>query len=180
MTRLRIIARFMAVLTKRRRDDDFTDEIQAHLDALTEEHVGRGMTRAQARAATRRDFGGVDQLKETHRDQRGWPLLDALAQDVRYALRSLRRSPGFAFVAVLTLALGIGANTALFSVVYGVLWRPLPYRDADRLVAIAAERQFAGRPGPAIANFSLPDLEVWQSRGPTGGAPRSVDCLRHE
>jgi len=90
----------------------------------------------------------------------GW--LADLGRDARYAARSLRRSPGFTVVATLTLALGLGANTALFSVVYGILLRPLPYRDADRIVVIEAYRNFAGR-GTLRANYSLVDLEEWQA-----------------
>jgi predicted permease len=91
--------------------------------------------------------------------------METLLYEIRYAARNLHRSPGFALVAIMTLALGIGANTALFSLVYGVLLRPLDYRDADRLVAFKVERDFAGRPAPVPANFSLPDLDVWQARG---------------
>jgi putative ABC transport system permease protein len=91
-------------------------------------------------------------------------MVELLLSELRYAARSLRRSPGFTLVAILTLALGIGANTALFSIVYGILMRPLEYRDADRLVAITAERHFSGRPRPVAANFSLPDLAVYQAR----------------
>jgi MacB-like periplasmic core domain len=91
--------------------------------------------------------------------------VDILFSEVRYAWLALRRSPGFTFVAMLTLALGIGANTALFSVVYGVLLRPLDYRDPSRLVAFRVERDFAGRPRPVPANFSVPDLALWQAPG---------------
>jgi putative ABC transport system permease protein len=90
--------------------------------------------------------------------------VEILFSELRHAMRSLRRSPGFTLVAVLTLALGIGANTALFSIVYGVLLRPLEYRDADRLVAITAEREYSGQSRLVPANFSLPDLAVWQAR----------------
>jgi putative ABC transport system permease protein len=85
--------------------------------------------------------------------------------EIRSTLRSLWRAPGFAAVAILTLALGIGANTALFSIVYGVLFRPLDYRDASRLVTVRAERTFSGRPAPVLSNFSYPDLATWETAG---------------
>src|SRR5579884_2439987 len=94
------------------------------------------MTAAEARTAARREFGAVQQMREVHREQRGLPLLDGLPQDLRYALRSLRRQPLFSLAALLILALGIGPNAAVFSVVDAVLFRSLPFRDPGRLVEI--------------------------------------------
>jgi putative ABC transport system permease protein len=146
-------SRLLSPFTRRRSEADLGEEIQAHLDRLAVDHVGRGLSPAEARAAARREFGGVDQVKETYRDQRGLPLVDTLSQDVRYTLRTLYHHSGFTSAAVITLALGIGANAALFSLIDPVLLRPLPFRDAGRLVMLWERSPDSARETVAPLNF---------------------------
>ncbi|HZM71556.1 MAG TPA: ABC transporter permease, partial [Candidatus Cryosericum sp.] len=136
MTPLRVLgARIKALVGLRRKEHDFDDEVKAHLDLLEEEHRRRGLSRRDARHAALRDFGGVSQVKERWRDQRGLPFLDTLSRDLRFALRMMRRAPGFSAVVVAVLAIGIGANSAMFTLIDALLFRPLQGR-ADDLVGL--------------------------------------------
>jgi len=125
-------------ITRRGRERDLDREIRAHLDLETEEQAAAGIPLGEASYAARRAFGNVIRFKEATRDMWGWRSVEILVQDVRYALRMMRRSPGFTTVAVLSLALGIGANTAIFSVTDALFWKLLPVKDPRQLVQIVA------------------------------------------
>jgi predicted permease len=137
MIRLRVLVVRMAGLFGRRgRDRALDEELQAHLDALTDEYIARGMTADAARRAAGRAFGGLERVKEAYRDQRGLPLFDAIAQDVRFAVRLLARRPGFTLAAAGILALGIGVNTTFFTLVNAICIRGLPVERPGNVLFI--------------------------------------------
>lgn len=134
-------ARLIATFWKRPFERELDAELQFHLDMLIEENLARGMSAEEARAQALRSFGGVEQTKEKYRDRRGFPALDSLIQDIRFAARMLRRNPGFTAVAALTMALGIGANTAVFTIVNAVIMRPLRFPEPERLMVILSAKE---------------------------------------
>ena len=129
--------RVLAVFRGAPLDVDLDAEIACHLDAAIEDNLHLGMTPKEARSQALVRFGGVARAMEQHREARGLPALDVLRQDLRFTLRTLRRDRAFACIVILVLALGVGANVAVFSVVNTLLLRPLPFRDPDRLVWFA-------------------------------------------
>jgi predicted permease len=152
----------LAGLARRGRMERRLDsEMRFHLDMLAEKHVRAGMSPDEARRAALATFGGAERFKDDARDEYRSRLADELAQDVRYALRVLRRNPGFATAAALTFALGIGVSTAMFSVVHGVLLRPLPYADPERLVVLWERNVARGHDRNVVA---VPNFEAWRAR----------------
>jgi hypothetical protein len=121
--------RFRSLFRKRPLDHEFDAEMASHIEMASEENSRRGLSPAEARRAAFIQFGGVQQARERHRESRGLPWLDVLMQDLRFTFRTMRRDRGFTVIAVVILALGIGANIAVFSVVNTILLRPLPFRD---------------------------------------------------
>ena len=183
--------RFRSLFRKDRAEQDLDEELRFHVEKLIEENVAQGMTPEEARYAALREFGGLEQLKEECRDSWGIRMINEFVQDIRYGLRQLRRNPGFTLVAVLTLALGIGANTAIFTVVDAVLLEPLPYKDPQRLVLVR-ERvprilpEPVALPAPDVVtlereshSFSAVGAFQNQQRDLTGGgAPERINVAR--
>jgi predicted permease len=189
-----LLSRCAALFRSKKLDADLDEELRAHIDLAIEENRRRGMNEQQARAAALRAFGGITQIRETYRVQRGLPWLEQIADDIRYAVRQLRKSPGFALTAILTLAQGIGAATSVFSVVNAVLLKPFAFRDTDRLVVMreAVEDQVRSERSATPDNYrhflrlkkaaaTLEDAAILSQRGmsvsPNGDHPRIIGAV---
>jgi predicted permease len=158
MPRLRAwVCRLLGLFRKKSREADMAEEFRQHLDGLIERNMAAGMSHEEARSAALRKFGGVEQIKETAREQRVWMWADQLWQDVAFACRLLRKSPGFTLAAILTLGVGIGINVAIYSIIHAVLLSELPYPEPDRLVAISEIW------GDNVSPTSYPDYLDWKT-----------------
>jgi putative ABC transport system permease protein len=159
----RLVRRLLNVFRPGPAEEDLARETAAHLALLEEDYQNRGMTTDEARAAARRAFGGVEQMKDRHRDARSFLWLDDLRRDLQYAARTLARTPGFAATAILTLTLGIGANTAIFSLINSLLLRPLPVRNPDQLVLVSDPSRGSDTPAgvPNLLAFMWND-RMWE------------------
>jgi putative ABC transport system permease protein len=156
-----LLARFTALFRRHQLDADLDEELRGHIDLAIEEKIKGGMSPTEARTAALKEFGGMTQTKESYRALRGLPIFETFANDLRFGLRQLVKSPAFALTAILTLALGIGATTAIFSVVKAVLLTPLPYKDPGRIVAVwTANAAQGGQPLPSSAG----DFAIWKQR----------------
>jgi hypothetical protein len=163
------------LFTRPRVERDLDDELRAYLDQSTGEKREAGMSAEEARRAALIELGGLEQVKEEVRQVRSGQMLDQFLQDLRYGIRTLHKNPAFTAVAVLALALGIGANTAMFSVAYGALLRPLPYADADRLAAVYLRffpRDFA------FGNMCIRDYLMWKETNRAFEDPSLFRSLR--
>jgi putative ABC transport system permease protein len=147
------LVRLCGLFHSKRREREFAEELESHLALHIEDNLRAGMSSEEARRVALVKLGGVTQVQELHREQRGLPMLETLFHDLRFGARMLFKNPGFALIAVVTLALGIGANTAIFSVVNAVLIRAIPYRDADRLVTVWEKHSRSDQNTISPANF---------------------------
>ncbi len=155
----RLTVRLKSLFRREQRETELDKELGYHIDMLVEQNVRKGMAPDQARREALRVFGTVAGVKDDVRDKWLGRFVEVAAQDLRYGMRSLRRNPGFALVIIVTMALGIGANTAIFSVVNGVLLRPLPYKDGGKLIVLHHGR------GDAVANdlgFSPKEMDDYR------------------
>lgn len=166
MTTTRVRSFFRNLFRKQQVDAQLDQEVSSYLAMLIDERIARGMTREQATRAAKIELGGSDQVKEHVRDVRSGAWLETLIQDLRFGLRMIARNPGFSALVILTLALGIGANTAIFSVVYGVLLRPLPYPHGEDLIVL---HQYAKKINIPNVPFSVKELDDYRQNHTLSG-----------
>src|ERR1035438_1145391 len=154
-----LVARLTAIFRSPQLDADLDEELRVHIDLAIAESLKRGMSPEAAKTEALRAFGGLTQTRERYRVERGFPWLESLAQDLRFAIRLLVKNPAFTAIAILTLALalGIGGNTAIFSIVNGVLLNPLPFPQPDRLVAL-----HESKPNFENGSISYPNFIDWR------------------
>jgi putative ABC transport system permease protein len=175
MTRLRVVlSRLWALVRARQMDRDIDDEIASHLAEAADEYVRQGLSAEEARSAAQRSFGGVTQTKEVYRQIGSVMWLEDLVRDLRHGLRALRKSPAFTMAAVATLALAIGASTAMVSVLNAVLLRPLPYRSPERLAMVWTEDS---RENLREGRSALWDVEQWRSQSRSFADLASFDSV---
>ncbi|HTB97408.1 MAG TPA: ABC transporter permease [Terracidiphilus sp.] len=188
-----LLTRISSLLHRRQLDADLDDELRAHIDLAIAENLNRGMPPEDARIAALRAFGGITQTREAYRNQRGFPIFSQGIGDLRFALRQLRKSPGFSLTAILTLALGIGAVTSVFTVVNGVLLKPFAFRDPGQLVVVReVEDEIRSHAASIPDNYrhylrlkqtsrTLEDAAIFQEHGvgisPDGNRPNLVGAL---
>ncbi len=149
------LVRLFGLFHRKQREREFAEELESHLAFHIKDNLRAGMSLEEARRLALIKLGGVTVTQELHHEQGGLPMFETLFQDLRFGLRMLRKNPGFSLIAILTLALGIGANTAIFSVVDATLLRALPYPDAERLVMLWSG-QGVSRSGSALPDYRCP------------------------
>jgi len=156
-----LLFRLRALVRRKSAEGELDEELHFHMGQQIEKYVQRGLGRSEAIRRARLTFGGLEQLKEECRDARGVSVVESTAQDVRYALRALRKSPAFGVVAALTLALAIGANTAIFSVIEAVMLRPLPYKDSGRLVRFTVSATYTDLEALKSQSRALEEMVIY-------------------
>src|SRR5690348_1434189 len=158
------LSRIAAIVRSRKLERDLDQELQFHMELKTQENIAAGMEPEEARYAALRAFGGVEQKKEECRDTSGVRFIMELGQDLRYGLRQLHRNPAFTLLAVVTLALGIGATTAIFSILDAIVLRPVPYKDPGRLAVLWTDNL---RKNLHAERTSYPNFEDWRRQNRT-------------
>src|SRR5581483_5561742 len=158
----RFLSRIRNFATRSQNEERLREELEQHVALQTEENVRLGMSAGEGRRQALIKLGAVETVRERYSEEKSLPILECLQQDFHFALRQLRKAPGFTAVAVLTLALGIGANTAVFSVVYSALLQPLPYRDASRLMVLNETTPKVG-----VVSVSYPNFLDWRTQSHT-------------